>query len=78
MTTPVRWREADGVGVVLDGDEEAGGFEVGDDALAGGEAVEAVVGRAGEGDVRGLVEDAEAAAGCGAGRWRSRWGRARA
>ncbi len=37
-------READGVGVVLDGFEEAGGFEVGDDALACGVAVEAVVG----------------------------------
>ena len=48
MTTPVRCAEADGVGVVLDGFEEAVGFEVGDDALAGGVAVEAVVGRAGE------------------------------
>ena len=42
-------REGDGVLVVLDGDEQAGGFEVGDDLLAGGEAVEAVVGRAGRG-----------------------------
>ena len=40
--------EADGVGVVLDLDEEAEGFEVGDDLFAGGVAVEAVVGRAGE------------------------------
>ena len=36
--------EADGVGVVFDGSEEALRFEVGDDALAGGVAVEAVVG----------------------------------
>ena len=64
--------------MVFDVDEEAGGFEVGDDALAGLEAVEAVVGRAGEIDVRGLVQDGELRAGCGAGRWRSRWGRARA
>ncbi len=52
--------EADGVGVVFDGFEEALGFEVGDDAVAGFVAVEAVVGRAGEGDVGGLVEDAGA------------------
>ncbi len=51
-------READGVGVVFDGDEEAEGFEVGDDLFACGVAVEAVVGRAGESDVRGFVEDA--------------------
>ncbi len=53
--------EADGEGVVFDGFEEAGGFEVCQDFFAGGVAVEAVVGRAGERDVRGLVEDA----GCG-------------
>ncbi len=46
--------------MVLDLDEEAGGVEVVDDLLAGGEAIEAVVGRAGEIDVRGLVHDGEA------------------
>ena len=52
-------RERDGEVVVLDGDEQAGGFEVGDDLFARDEAVEAVVGRAGQVDVRGLVEDGE-------------------
>src|SRR5260370_862245 len=52
--------EADGVGVVFDGFEEALRFEIGDDALAGGVAIEAVVGRAGEEDVGGLIEDAGA------------------
>ena len=52
-------REANGVGVFFYCDEEALGFEVGDDALASFVAVEAVIGRAGEEDVRGLVEDGE-------------------
>ena len=78
MTTPVRCERPMELVWSLTAIEEAGGFEVGDDALAGGVAVEAVVGRAGEIDVGGLVEDAGLRAGCGAGRWRSRWGRARA
>ena len=45
--------------MVLDGDQQAGGFEVGNDAFAGYEAVEAVVGRAGQVDVRGGVEDGD-------------------
>ena len=45
--------------MVLDGNEQAGGFEVGDDLFARNEAVEAVVGRAGQSDVRGRVEDGE-------------------
>ncbi len=52
-------RECDGQVVVLDGDEQAGGFEVGDDLFARSEAVEAMIGRAGKGDVRALVEDGE-------------------
>ena len=53
-------------------------FEVGDDALAGFEAVEAGVGAGGGGHLRVLVDDLDDAAGCGACRLRSRWGRARA
>ena len=47
-------RDCDGEVVVLDVDEQAGGFEVGDDLFARNEAVEAVVGRAGQVDVRRL------------------------
>ncbi len=52
-------READGVGVVFDLDEEVLRGEVCDDSFACFVAVEAVVGRAGEEDVGGLVEDGE-------------------
>jgi hypothetical protein len=47
--------------MVFDFYEQAEGFELLDDLLAGLEAVEAVEGRAGQVDVRGLVEDGEAA-----------------
>ena len=50
-------RDGKGERVVLDGDEQAGGFEVGDDALAGFEAVEAVIGRAVEMDAGLRVHD---------------------
>ena len=45
--------------MVLDVNEQAERVHVGDDALAGGEAVEAVVGRSGQVDVGRRVEDGE-------------------
>ncbi len=50
-------READGQGVIFDGFEEALGFEVEQDEIACGVPIKAVVGRTGERDVSGLVED---------------------
>ncbi len=44
--------------MVGDLDEQASGFEVGDDALTGFEAVEAIVGRTGQSDARLSVHDA--------------------
>ena len=46
MTAPVRCERAMASGVILDGDQQAGGFEVGDDLFAGVEAIETMVGRA--------------------------------
>ena len=51
--------EADGVLVILDGDEQPESFEIGDDLLAGLEARETMVRRAGQVDVRGRVHDGE-------------------
>ena len=62
----------DGEVVVLDLDQQPKAVEILDDLLAGGEAVEAVVGRARKIDMRGLIHDGEAGQDRGARRWRSR------
>jgi hypothetical protein len=49
--------DGDRHGMAFDGYQEAGGFKVGDDPLAGGEAVETVIGGAGEINVGRRVED---------------------
>ena len=75
MMTPVRWLRPMELVWSLTATRRPWASRSMSDALAGGVAVEAVVGRAGKCDVGGLVEDLKGWAACGAGRWRSRWGR---
>ena len=64
--------------VVLDLDEQAERFEIGDDALAGLEAVEPGVGAGGGGHAARRRRSPGSSADCGACRLRNRWDRARA